>query len=90
MLTKKQLRDAAGCVGHCEDCSVPAPEGEFSCAADAAEIALIYREMLEKVMYAFAEATEVISEQLDIVDEEDLALIVDASVLLGESEVGEK
>ena len=24
MLTKKQLRDAAGCVGHCEDCSVPA------------------------------------------------------------------
>jgi cell division protein YceG involved in septum cleavage len=92
MLTKKQLEDARHCK-HCSKCEMykkKEKEGYLPiqkyCQKEAARAALAYREMLEKVTKALAEATEVISEQLDIVNEEDLALIVEASILLGESE----
>lgn len=92
MLTKKQLEDARYCK-HCSGCEMykrKEKEGYLPmqkyCQKEAARAALAYREMLEKVTKALAEATEVISEQLDIVSEEDLTLIVESSILLGESE----
>ena len=101
MLTKKQLEDARYCK-HCYDCEMykrKEKEGYLPmqkyCQKEAARAALkhledarAYREMLEKLTKALSEATEVISEELDIVNEEDLSLIVEASILLGESEVG--